>query len=381
MRSAWAGGVRTLVTLGRAVDARFARISLLPDFDAALAALAEDEPPEEPSASLDPRVQQLLHHLARLTLREDLDQALPQLDEGDAFAPVFDALGAVQGDIRELLEAQGARSKELQAMIDGLRAGVLLESPQRKISVANAALCDMLRLPFSHRQLRGMKTAAAWEAALPRFVDPDEVRAETARVAQGGEHESNRLLPLVDGRVVERDYVPVRVDGKTRSHLWIYRDVTEREGAAAKLAEARDAALAASRAKSEFLATMSHEIRTPLNAIMGMTEMLAHSQIEDRHRRLAKVAHEGAEVLLGIVNEILDIGHLESGALQLIQERFNLHRLLHDLVTKFQERAHQRGISSPPSVAGLPAARSRRRPRTCAPDTCPPPRQRRQVHA
>ena len=337
--------VRALVRLGRAVDARFSRIQFAPDLDAALRALVGERQSTVPATPTEPHVEQLMRHLGRLTLREDLEQSLPQLPEDDPYAPVFDALGAVQADIRELLDTRATRARELRALIEGIQAGILLEDGKGRIAVANQHLCDMFELAERAELLIGRRAAYSWAIALPRFEDPEAARRLTAGTTERAEPVLGTLLRLTDGRSIERDYIPIPMDEGQFNHLWIYRDVTEREEAAAELARARDAALAASRAKSEFLATMSHEIRTPLNAIMGMTEMLARSDLGERDQRLARVANEGAEVLLTIVNEILDLSHLESGTLMLRPAPFNLHALLHELVSLFGERAEQKGIA------------------------------------
>ncbi len=122
------------------------------------------------------------------------------------------------------------------------------------------------------------------------------------------------------------------------------RDVTERERAAAELATARDAALEASRMKSQFLASMSHEIRTPMNAVIGLTELLLDSPMTDEQHRYASGVQTAADGLLGIINDILDFSKVEAGKLQIELVDLDLGLLLEDVAALFAETAQTRGV-------------------------------------
>ncbi len=104
----------------------------------------------------------------------------------------------------------------------------------------------------------------------------------------------------------------------------IGRDVTARKRAEVELAQARDAAEAASRAKSEFMANISHEVRTPLNGIIGMTELVLASPMGEEPRQYLHLVRSSADSLLHIINDILDFSKVEAGHLQFDAAPFDL---------------------------------------------------------
>ncbi|CCD96904.1 conserved hypothetical protein; putative two-component sensor histidine kinase [Bradyrhizobium sp. ORS 375] len=129
----------------------------------------------------------------------------------------------------------------------------------------------------------------------------------------------------------------------------------ELEAAGAELRAARDAAQAANRAKSDFLAIMSHEIRTPLSGMVGMVDLLRGTPLTEEQKRYTVLAKESADLLLEVINDILDFSKLEAGRLQSEQIDFELPGLIESAVSFMGERAKKKNLDLKASLApGLP---------------------------
>ncbi len=118
-----------------------------------------------------------------------------------------------------------------------------------------------------------------------------------------------------------------------------------------ELAEARDQALAASRVKSEFLASMSHEIRTPLNAIIGMAELLAETTLSGDQHKYVGVFKNAGEALLSLVNDILDLSKIEAEQLVLEVIDFDVHGIVEQSVDIYALKTAAKGIELAAHVA------------------------------
>jgi signal transduction histidine kinase len=122
------------------------------------------------------------------------------------------------------------------------------------------------------------------------------------------------------------------------------RAASEAELRSAELAAVSDAALAASRTKSQFLASVSHELRTPLHVFLGMNELLLSSALDERQRRHAETAQRSAEGLLGMVDDLLEFAQLEAGKAPMESSTFPLAALLVAAVERHRIAAEQKHL-------------------------------------
>jgi signal transduction histidine kinase/DNA-binding NarL/FixJ family response regulator len=123
-----------------------------------------------------------------------------------------------------------------------------------------------------------------------------------------------------------------------------FLDFQQLEAQNLALAEARDRAEAANRAKSGFLANISHEIRTPMNAILGYAQLLRHEDLSASQRTDIERIQASGHHLLGLINEVLDLSKIEAGQLQLNEQNFDLNELANSLDSMFAWRCKEKGL-------------------------------------
>lgn len=263
-----------------------------------------------------------------------------------------------------------------KAMLDNAGHAIISATPDGIIRLFNPAAESLLG--YRADELIGKQTPAVFHdleevsararlfsAELGVPIEPGfDVFVEKSRRGLPNEHEwtyirkdGTRLTVLLNVTALQN------AEGHITSFLGIASDITSLKIVEQELISAKEAAEAASVAKSQFLANMSHEIRTPMNGVLGLAALLRQTPLSPKQQRLTDTIVRSGNSLLDIINDILDFSKIEAGKLELEYTDFHLRILVDDVLELFAAPAHQKHLeliadvadSVPAFVKGDPA--------------------------
>ena len=178
---------------------------------------------------------------------------------------------------------------------------------------------------------------------LAQLADAMRQRAATMRPRQAAE-------PVVESGSTEIRTAAAAfnefLDARNTAEAALTASEAERAKIMENLASAKEAAEAASQAKSQFLANMSHEIRTPMNGIISTIDLALMNSLDEDSHSLIRIAHDSAETLLGILNDILDVSKIEAGKLKIVPAPFDLSGLIHDILHLMEAGINDKGLTA-----------------------------------
>ena len=229
----------------------------------------------------------------------------------------------------------------LRATLDATADGILVLSAEREILLRNRQFLRMLNIPPQLAEARGDELLAFIRGQLK---DPRQTRRQLDALFRSPESEGFALIELADGRVFERYATTMTMEDGSTACVLSFRDITARVAAETEARIAREAAETANRAKSDFLDNVSHEIRTPLNGVLGITRLLLSEDLPPRQRRYVELADASASSLMELIEDLLDLGKIESGRMELEFVPFRLDELLDELHDMYGLRAQEKGL-------------------------------------
>jgi len=265
-------------------------------------------------------------------------------------------------DLKQRTENERVEQEAImRATLDSAIEGIMIVDNKRQVIAVNKLIAEMTRLPESELAQRDQRALAA---LLVRSVKTADSMLERINGMQETDGTLRDEIELIDGSVIDWFSAPVRTpDGTQVARVGFFRDITAERHAHQQLEQAREAAEAASKAKSLFLANISHELRTPLTAVIGLADLLLleRDPLVDRQREYLEGIASSGRHLLALVNDVLDLAKIEAGKQELTLRSIPVHEAIEEGMTAILPLANARGVALEPTTRNdVPTVRADR---------------------
>lgn len=252
---------------------------------------------------------------------------------------------------RDISERKASENRRqlLQSVVKNTQEGVLIAEATDDLQPSSSLQVVYVNPAFE--QIVEMPSALLYKKGLESLQGPQTSKLSLNQLRS---HIRNREAFSLDLIIYKASAVPIWVQisakpilnekGALSHWIGVMRDISEQKDYERLLLKARNAADAATKAKSSFLANMSHEIRTPLNGIVGFSSLLKDTPLNELQQQYLSTINESADNLIEIINDILDFSKIEAGKLELESQKVNLTELLRKILEIVKLQAHQKGL-------------------------------------
>lgn len=260
--------------------------------------------------------------------------------------PIQDESGRIVGIVNIKLDITGRKKAEealresnslLEGVLDTITDVIAVQMPDHTIKRYNKTGYDFLGLTPDDVAGKKCYHLMGWENECKPCASMLAISSKKPETIE-------KYIPEMNCYFDCRSYPILDDNGEVKLLIEQLRDITERKRSEELLRAAKDAAEAATRAKSEFLAIMSHEMRTPMNAIIGLTGLLLDEDLKTNQREYLETIRSSGDALLSIINNILDLSKIEAGMTELECQPFYLPSCLKDSLNQVAAEAANKGL-------------------------------------
>ena len=233
----------------------------------------------------------------------------------------------------------------LEYLSTNLGKGIIVEDEFQNIVLANRQFSNLFQVTIEVEEIIGSNFFDLVKKINPIIKNKDNIHTKIIEIAKRREPLYDERIYLNNNRILEMDYFPVYFHNKFKGQLWTYTDITETVQLQQNLIDAKNRAVSSEKAKTAFLSYMSHEIRTPMNAILGLSEQLSFSNLDERQSFFVKNISDSAKSLLLIINDILDLSKIEAGKMNFEKNPFQLKMVLESVGNILRPKAEEKGLN------------------------------------
>jgi PAS domain S-box-containing protein len=228
-----------------------------------------------------------------------------------------------------------------RTIIDSLPIGMMVVDTNRKIVALNRPCYELFKIDEPIKYVVGQSVLNYYDSF---DFNCDDERKKINEIL-------SRNVPVIEeielyhNRIFQRSYFPFYMDHELKGHLWTFEDITERKAMEKRIIRAKEEAVKANLAKSEFLSNMSHELRTPLNSILGFSQLLEIKEpLSHQQRIFVQEILKGGRHLLNLINEILDLSRIEAGNLRISIDTVKIGTVINECIALIAPSAANKGI-------------------------------------
>jgi PAS domain S-box-containing protein len=263
--------------------------------------------------------------------------------ECDEYGKVIRLYGTAQdiSDRKNIEQELNHNKTLLRLTLENAPIGIARLAPDGKFLSVNHAFCEIYG--YSAEELLSMTAIDithpdSIERTLATLQGLIDNKTHKSQIEKQYIHKNGNIIDAISRVSLMRDEISNSIQ-----FITIVEDITDRKKIEANL-EAAKLAEAANQAKSEFLAVMSHELRSPMNAVISMTEILRNTSLSLEQQQYVDTIHQGGEILLSVVNNVLDFSRIESGHFELEQRPFNLQQCVDQVLELMTARIADKSV-------------------------------------